>query len=333
MIKMKNSRMCFLTKTDHHPKRKIKTSLLLILTLLASFACKETKVKKEPLVSGGTLEETAFSPCCGEPSVDEMPLIIHMAVNDTYCKQTACACIHDIAAREYFDMQQRLKADYNIDLKLHYFMEPYEMEKELKAKTFDGVICKPWTAFMLSEKFKINYKRIADVLDVFNNQWLTGIFLVRKESDIHTLEDIQGKILVAGQVDAYEKYHSPLRLLDAKDIKPNRIYQKASCLECVNELMDKNADVALVSDYVMKASCAVDVVNEEDFRIVGKTERLPLCSVILDMSKVSKADALRLQNALWNVSGEKLKESMLSNGFVKPASWMPKPYLKSIAKY
>ncbi len=302
-------------------KKLVTNSLSAILVCFGLMSC------------GSSGNETAFQAESGvKASSADKTLTINLAVNDTYCKQTACACIHDIAAREYFDIQKRLRADHNIDLKLTYFMETYEMEDAMREKKFDGVICKPWTAFMLSEEYQINYKRIADVLDAFNNQWLTGAFLVRTDSDIKTMEDINGKVLVSGQEDAYEKYHSPFHIFDEKGIKPGRIYQKSSCLEGINELMDKKAEVAIVSNYVLEASCAVDVASEDDFRTIGHTEKMPLCSVILDMSKVSGADALRLQAALLEVSGEKSMESMLSDGFVKPASWIPNPYLKPIAK-
>jgi ABC-type phosphate/phosphonate transport system substrate-binding protein len=282
------------------------------------------------MISCGTKgNDTVFEAKSGvKASSADQTLTIKLAINDTYCKQTACACIHDIASREYFDIQKRLKADYNIDLQLTYFMEPYEMEDAMKEKKFDGVISKPWNAFMLADDFQINYKRIADVLDVTNNQWLTGTFIVKKDSDIKTMEDMNGRTFLAGQADAYEKYHSAFRFVEDKGIKPGRIYQKASCLECINELIDNKTEVAVVSDYVMKASCAVDIASPDDFRIIGETERMPLCSVILDLDKVSDADALRLQAALLDISGKKSPESMLSDGFVLPASWIPVKYSK-----
>ncbi|TKG96431.1 hypothetical protein EYV94_04050 [Puteibacter caeruleilacunae] len=272
--------------------------------------------------------DTTFNASGVTASSNEKPLVINLAVNDTYCKQTACACIHGVAAREYKEFQDLLKKEYNIDLRLTYFMEPYEMEEEMKAKTFDGVICKPWSAYMLSEEYQINYKRIADVLDAYNNQWLKGVFMVNKSSSIKTMDDIAGKVVVAGQKDAYEKYHSPLRLLENKGITPGRIYHKASCLESINELIDSKAEVAIVSDYVMTASCAVDIASPEDFRIIGETEDTPLTSVILDMDRVSAEDALRLQNALLALSGDKAPQSMLADGFVKPASWEPVLFTK-----
>jgi len=271
--------------------------------------------------------ETAYIPSKGlKESGNEKTLSVNLALNDTYCMETACVCVHEVAARGYEDVQKRLLDEFNIDLKITYFAEPYHMENELENKTFDGVICKPWTAFMLAKKNGLNYKRIADILDPFGNQWLTGLFLVKKESDIKSLSDINDKILVTGQQDAFEKYHSPMRILEKKGIKPGIIYDKASCVECLNELMDNKTDVALVSDYVMFASCAVDIANPEDFRTIGQTEKMPLTSVIIDFDRVSEADAIRFQKALLKISGKNSPETMLSEGFVKPAKWNPNPY-------
>ena len=306
----------------------VKIGVVLSLYLGIFTSCVDKKIQETEV----RFEETAFRPCCGEPSGVEKPLSIHLAVNDTYCKKTACACIHDIASRDYQELQTQLKKGFNIDLQLTYYIESYEMEDQIKVKTHDGLICKPWTAFMLSQEHKIEYKRIVDVLDVYDNQWLNGVFLVNKNSSLKSISDIGGKTLVAGQEDAYEKYHSPLNLLDSIGVKPGIVYHKASCLECLNELMDHKAEVALVSDYVMSASCAVDVASEDDFRIIGETEKMPLCSVILDMNKISKADAMRFQNALLALSKEKSPEGMLSKGFVKPASWIPNRYSKPLAK-
>ena len=309
--------------------RNMNWKLVITLVLIIGVVSCQLKTKKEKEKNEG-IGETAFIPCCGEPSSSENTLTIKLAVNDTYCKQTACICIHNVAGREYKELQEKLKSEYNIDLQLTYFMEPYEMEDQLKAKNFDGAICKPWNAFMLSKDYNIRYKRIVDIKDVYNSQWLKGVFMVPKDSPIQTLADIEGKTVVAGQEDAYEKFHAPLRMLEQKGIKPGRIYHKASCLENINELLDKKAEVAIVSDYVMTASCAVDIAKPDDFRIIGETGTMPLTSVILDMEKISKEDAIRLQEALLELSNDKSPESMLSEGFVAPAKWIPVPFVKTI---
>ena len=310
-------------------KLPLKTHVVLVVLMAILLSCQHTTKQKTQEEDRG-FEETAFSPCCGEPSSDAEPLTIKLAINDTYCKSTACVCIHDVAAREYEELQRLLKEKHNINLELSYYVEIYHLEDKIKAKEFDGVICKPWNTFMLQKEHELNYKRVVDIKDAFNNEWLKGVFIVPKDSPIQTLEDINGKVMVAGQPDAYEKYHQPFHLLEQKNIKPGKIYHKASCLECINELLDKNAEVAIVSDYVMEASCAVDVASEDDFRIVGETEKTPLTSVILDMDKISKEDAMRLQKALLNLSNENSPESMLSDGFIKPSRWTPNPYVKTL---
>ena len=272
-------------------------------------------------------EDTIFEPKNKNAKLSTDPITINVALNDTYCKKTACSCIYDVATRNYEDVQKILREKYNIDLKITYYIEPYDLEDAIKSKKYDGIITKPWTAFMYSKEYKFNFKRIADILDPNNNANLEGLFMVKKESSIKTLDQISGKVLVCGQKDAYEKYHSPYRLMRDKNIKPSEIINKASCLECINYLIDKKAEVAIVSDYVMTASCAVDIAKPEDFRIIGRTEKMPLCSVILDMNKVSENKALRLQKALIEISGDKSPESMISKGFVKPMSWKPKEFI------
>jgi ABC-type phosphate/phosphonate transport system substrate-binding protein len=154
------------------------------------------------------------------------------------------------------------------------------------------------------------------------------MFIVKKDSPIKTLTDINGKSLVAGQYDSYEKYHLALSMLEKNGITPNLITNKASCTECINALLDNQAEVAVISDYALTASCAVDFAKPDAFITIGRTEAIPLCSVILDMSKISEQDALRFRNALLEISGNKAPKSLLSNGFVLPAKWTPSVYIK-----
>ena len=272
-------------------------------------------------------EETAFVPSEGlESSTSDSTLTISLAVNEAYCLKTACSCIADLAAREYDTLQKILITKYNIDLKLTYYIEEYEMVDSLRTSAFDGAICKPWLAYMLVPEFNSNYKRVADLLDPSNKQWLTGNFIVNVDSPIVSMDEINGKTLVTGQPDSYEKYHLPMAILKESKISPKETSQKASCLETINMLYEDEVEVAVISDYSLTASCAVDFATPEEFRTIGVTEQIPLCSVILDMSKVSEADALRLQKALIEISGDNAPASLLSRGFVLPASWKPLPY-------
>jgi ABC-type phosphate/phosphonate transport system substrate-binding protein len=231
--------------------------------------------------------------------------------------------VHDVAARTYGDLQALLLKKFKIKLVLEYFIEPYQLEDRLITGKVDGAICKPWLAYRLAPKHGMQYRRIADILDPRNNQFLTGIFIVCKDSPIKTFAELNQKALVTGDPYAYEKFYLPAKMLRDAKIAPSRTYTKSSCIECIGELMDGKADAAAISDYALTADCAVDVAKPDDFRIIGTTAKTPLTSVILDFRRVSEKDALRLQRALLAITWEITPKTLLGNGFAPPAPWTP----------
>lgn len=259
--------------------------------------------------------------CIRQPA--PLPIELKIAVNDIYCMDTACSCVHDVAARTYPRTLEHLRAEYRIVLQLVYFTETYQLEDAIASGEYDGALCKPWYALRHEKEAGANFQRIVDVLDPNNNQWLTGIFVVPAGSPIQTLEDLAGKHLYIGQADAYEKHQAAKRMLKQRGIVPAKIDTNASCSENVGVLLDEVADAAVLSDYALSADCAVDFARPEDFRILEHTERIPLTSLILDMNKVEKADADRLQKALLALSGKGAPETLLGNGFTEPAPWNP----------
>ncbi len=271
-----------------------------------------------PLLSMGI----AFLSSCSTPPAP-VPQPLKIAVNDIYCMDTACACVHDVAARTYPQTLEKLKAGYGIDLQLVYFTETYQLEDAIASGEYDGALCKPWYALRHQEEAGADFRRIVDVLDPNNNRWLTGILIVPVGSPIQTLEELNGKHLYIGEADAYEKHHGAKRLLEQKGIKPAKIDTHASCGENVGVLLDEEADAAVVSDYALSADCAVDFAKPEDFRILAQTEKIPLTSLMLDMNKVDEADAERLKAALLSLSGANAPETLLGNGFIEPAVWNP----------
>jgi ABC-type phosphate/phosphonate transport system substrate-binding protein len=251
------------------------------------------------------------------------PLSLSIAVNDIYCTDTACFCVHDVAARRYFQTLEILKQDKNIELELVYFTEPYQLEEAICSGKYDGVLSKPWTALRLQKESGTSFYRIADLLDPNNNQWLSGIVIVPTGSPVQSLEELNGKHIYLGESDAYEKHQAAKALFKQRGIKPSKIDTNASCSENIGVLLDEEADAAVISDYALSADCAVDFANPEDFRVLEHTEQIPLTSLMVDLNKVSMGDADRLQKALLALSGPDAPESLLSNGFIPPAPWAP----------
>ncbi|MBN2162696.1 MAG: PhnD/SsuA/transferrin family substrate-binding protein [Pontiellaceae bacterium] len=253
----------------------------------------------------------------------EPRLQLRIAVNDIYCTDTACACVHDIAARTYPETLDRLSKMFGIELQLDYFMDTYQLEDALRSGKYDGALCKPWYAMRLNKETDADFERLVDVLDPNNNRWLTGIVIVPTNSPISSMKELNGKHIYIGETDAYEKHYAALRLFERENIQPAKIDTNASCGENIGELQDGNADAAVISDYALSADCAVDFAAPHEFRILGSTEMIPLTSLLLNMDRVRQDDALRLREALLALSGEGAPDTLLGNGFVEIWPWNP----------
>ncbi|MCX6876073.1 MAG: PhnD/SsuA/transferrin family substrate-binding protein [Verrucomicrobia bacterium] len=271
--------------------------------------------------------ETALAPgpaTPANPAETQTPLVLKIAVNDIYCRQTACECLAKIATREYAGLVEALQKNHKITLQMTYFMEVFDLEKAIRAKSHDGVICKPWTALRLAKEAGADFKRVADIRDLDNSPVMTGVFLTNSKSPLKSLDDLNGKRIAFGQQDSYEKNHAPLQMLAAKGVQPGECLYQSSCGENLDALMNGKVEVAVVSSYALTASCAVDFAKPEDFKTIASTPEMPLTSLLLDLRRVAPANAVRLQNALLDLSGDKVPKDLQGKGFVRPASWKPR---------
>ena len=269
------------------------------------------------------LSSIVLSGCSIIPPKEAQPLFVKVAVNDIYCTDTACACVHDVAARTYPQAIKILQEQYNIVLQFDYFMDTYQLEDAILSGEYGAVLSKPWFTMRLNQQAGTDFQRLVDILDPGNNPWLTGIVIVPKDSPIQSLTELNGKSIFLGESDSYEKHQAALHLFDRKGIHPAKIDTRSSCGENIGILQDGKADAAVISDYALSADCAVDFANPEDFRVLAHTEPIPLTSFLLDRNQFDDEAARRLKKALLAVSGENAPATLLGKGFIDPWPWTP----------
>jgi ABC-type phosphate/phosphonate transport system substrate-binding protein len=252
------------------------------------------------------------------------PVKLTLVVNDVYCKDSACSCVHFIATRRYADFFRLLKERYNIQVTPVYLEDSFQTARQIKSGQVDGAICKPWLGHQSAQASGRHYRRAADLQDVFTNTVLRGLFIVLAESPIRTLKDAANKRIVFGKADAFEKHDAAFAALEKAGLalppSSSRL-EKSSCIEAIGALMDKSAEVAVISHYALTGGCAVDIAKPEDFRVVAETEPLPFISLMLDQDKISKADFSRIREAFIALSHEALPSTMSGGGFVEPLPW------------
>jgi len=253
------------------------------------------------------------------------PLRLVLGVNDVFCKDTACECVHHTASRQYGDFLARLQERYGIALELVYFAEPYDLEKAVLAGRFDGAICKPWLLLRHQEGRGRDLRRIADLKDTLGNAMLWGTMLVLRDSPIRDLREAASGRLALGEADSYEKNQAVFALLrrEGVDFPAERRLERASCLECLDLLLKGEVGAAVISNYALVADCAVDVAKPSQFRTIAETAKIPLTSVMIDSRRVPEGDMARLQRALLELSRTSLPASMHGGGFIEPQPWQP----------
>lgn len=249
------------------------------------------------------------------------PMTVRLAVNDIYATETACSCVHDVAARTYDELQARLAA-LGIDLQLDYFPEPYHLMEAIRSGEYDGALCKPWLVYLQETGAGRQFERVADLMDPQTNGSLTAVVAVSADSPIRTLAELNGRSVVIGESDAYEKHYAAKRLFEKEGLRFDRIEQRASCIENLGMVLDGKVDAAVISDYALSADCAVDIAQPEDFRVLAATEPIPLTSVLMDCAKIDAPGRARLKDALLEVSREP-PAGLLGTGFAEPAEWNP----------
>lgn len=263
---------------------------------------------------------TLLSGCFLFSGKTDTSIVLKVAVNDIYCADTACEYVHEVATRTYAETQKILASEHDITLRIDYFTDSNQLEEAILSGKYNAVICKPWSALRLNKEAGTDFQRIADLLDPNNNFWLTGIVIVPKDSPIQSLDELSGKHILLGKPDAYETSYAAYNLFANHAIAPDKIDMKDSCGENIRELLDGNADAAVVSDYVLSAGFA----DYDDFRILAHTDMIPLTSVMLDMNKFNDADERRIKSAFLSINGTNAPGSLISQGFSDPWSWNPR---------
>ncbi len=259
---------------------------------------------------------------------DALPVRLKIAVNETFCGKTACECVNRVAKRDFEPLLRRLRRDHGIEMEFVYLPSGVEaVGARVRAGDVDGALAKPWPILVASRGAGRDYRRVADLTGPDGRRGLTGIVIVKKDSPVRSVAELQERRLAMGQPSAYEKHHGVLAMLKAGGADPARVGRTefSSCLECLGALLDGKADAAAVSDYAFDADCLVDVAPKTDFRVLGATAPpIPMASLLLDMGRVPEATAWRLRCALLSLAEDPaLKESLLGDGFAEPVPWSP----------
>ena len=251
---------------------------------------------------------------------------LKIAVADPICRESACSCVTGIL-REYGESVKLLETRSGIKLELSYFEDELKLQRELKNGSFDGVIGKYSVFGGAVRDAKRKFTRLADISKPDGDFLLRGVFIVFKNSTLPDLASAKGKALrcAFGEEDAPEKAELAFNTLSKLGVEiPDMASRQEyfTCKEAALALLERRADVAVISDYALQFGCIVVVGNPKDFRVIGRTDKaLPFTTFMVDNAKVSKETQTRLAAALLSISGDATPKELMSKGFGAPQPW------------
>lgn len=252
------------------------------------------------------------------------PITLKIGVNDPLAKKSACDCAWDLANREYEPMIAKIEEETGIKLEFDYHGDASSLAQDITAGKYDGAVCKTWSGMVWNRDGQRKLLRIADLTRKSGKSELFGTFVTLKKGPIKGFEDIEGKRVIMGGKDGFEKHFLAKKTFKEKNISPKSTEESPACMTSLLELHDGKADVAVISDYAMITSCASSVLPVEDFKILGNTtESTPFVSFFIS-EKIPENVRKNLQKILLDMTGRDLPENLNCPGWVKPQKWEPK---------
>ena len=247
-----------------------------------------------------------------------------IGVSEPLCKKTACSCVGDNAKRAYDGLIERVRATSGIELEFQFVEEELLLQRELRAGRLDGMICKTWLGLTTARSAGREFTRLVDItMPGREPAELLGLFIVPKDSPLKTLGDLRGQRVMFGMTNAYEKSYLADAAFRAAGLPlPEPRLRVFSCQDAALALLEKRADAAVVSSYALNFGCICVVAKPEDFRVIAETKRIPFVTCMVE-NKVAPAVRARLQQALLELTGDRVPPDLYSNGVIPPIPWAP----------
>lgn len=258
---------------------------------------------------------------CGSKSPDDVATL-RVGVLDPLCIRTKSTCVATEAKRDYETLVEPLRAD-GIAVTFSYFMSDDDLADALASGKVDAVVTKAWTLARIEHGRDVAFERLADLARPDGRAELAGAFVVRIDSPIETLDDLNGKTMAFGSVPGgYEKSIQAREMLAAAGINvtPKDVLDR--CPEVLSAVYEREVDAGVVSDYVADLG-GFDMIDADGFRVIARTEGIPFITFAV-AETVPESSRERLRASLLRITGKKAPAGLHSTGFVAPMTWTPR---------
>lgn len=259
---------------------------------------------------------------CGRQTPSPAPDRIVVGVCDPLAVETASPCVRASAKREYGEFVSALGRRTGLEIVLKYCASDRDLSEAIAAGEVNAAVGKTWTILRAAKASGRTFRRLADLPGPGGESELTGVFIVRRDSPLKTLADLDGRTVALGPDAAYEKSHAARRALEAAGATPRAVRVLDGCVPVAAAVFEKELDAGVVSHYVVDFNGLALVSDPDDFRVIGRTAPIPFMTFAVS-GEVDERHGGDLYDALLGSSRLKPPVGLQTAGFDVPTTWSP----------
>jgi len=248
--------------------------------------------------------------------------VITLAVCDPLARETASECVRKRARREYALLVMQLRDRADVDIMVVYCPTDNALLAAVKSGEINAVLAKAWTVLEAGSAACAPFERLADLADANGSTDLTGAFIVRADSPIASVAELDGKTVLMGPDGAYEKSFAARRALAEAGAKPASVQVLDACIPVAAAVLERSAEAGIVSGYVVDYGGLDLAGGAGRFKTLARTKPVPFMTFAVS-TRTDPAVRERIRAALLEITGQNVPDDLYSTGFTEPAPWQP----------
>ncbi|MBL9132601.1 MAG: PhnD/SsuA/transferrin family substrate-binding protein [Verrucomicrobiaceae bacterium] len=258
-------------------------------------------------------------------------------VMDPLSKDLACDCVKGYAQRNYRVLAAHLQQKLGAEVTVHHAETLAAALKDMP-KAPDIIIGKQSVVLSEAAKNKLGFAPVARLTGKDGSASQQGFIVVRHDSPLKKVSDLQGVRIIFGPADCDEKNAAILALLKQNGITPpDKLETASSCsaaAEVLMKLPKSEKAAGVISSYAEPLLSGCGTIKKGDLVVIGKTSDVPFITAFTS-DKLSAEYRKAITEALLDTGGDpellQIMESLL--GFIgldepdantppkKPLSW------------
>lgn len=217
---------------------------------------------------------------CSRETAASAELVV--VVTDTSAAELFCTCSPDVPKR-YEALRAAMGRALGGKVRFEYmtdflFDSPGE-EQAQQLREAHLIIGKCTAVEYVSARLGIKSECTGVLTRTNGSPELTGVWVARSEGGARSIGELAGKRISVGPEWQAEKHGDALRQLEAGKIKPGRVTERLLCKEALADVVDGEADAAVISDYATALLANKAVTGGVGISVIGRTPPRPYIGV------------------------------------------------------